>query len=104
MPMNAVLQVRMDAQTKQQAEALFKSRGSSPAEAVRRFLAKSVQLSSATLLDDMVSSSGKSQPTQLKRDASSLHGAGCLSRYADPKKRIQEAGAWAAAVAEKHHG
>lgn len=104
MPMNAVLQVRMDTQTKQQAEALFKSHGSSSAEAVRRFLARSIQLNSATLLDDMTSPSNAFSPAQPKRSASSLHGAGCLAQYANPEKRAQEAGAWAAAVAEKHHG
>ena len=102
MPMNAVLQVRMDAETKQRAEARFKSRGSSPAEAVRRFLAKSIQLDSATLLDDMAGSSAR--PAQPKSNAATLHGAGCLAQYADPKKRAQEANAWAAAVAEKHRG
>lgn len=102
MPMDAVLQVRMDAQTKQSAEALFKSRGSSPAEAVRRFLAKSIQLNSTTLLDDTTESSAR--PAQPKPNAATLHGAGCLARYADPEKRAQEANAWAAAVVEKHRG
>lgn len=102
MPMNAVLQVRMDAETKQRAEALFKSRGSSSAEAVRRFLTKSIQLNSATLLDDMAEPSAR--PAQPKPSAATLHGAGCLAQYADPKKRAQEANAWAAAVAEKHRG
>lgn len=102
MPMNAVLQVRMDAETKQRAEALFKSRGSSSAEAVRRFLTKSIQLDSATLLDDMAEPSAR--PAQPKPSAATLHGAGCLAQYADPKKRAQEANAWAAAVAEKHRG
>lgn len=102
MPMNAVLQVRMDAETKQRAEALFKSRGSSPAEAVRRFLAKSIQLNSATLLDEMTKPSARA--AQPKSSAATLHGAGCLAQYADPKKRAQEANAWATAVAEKHHG
>ena len=102
MPMNAVLQVRMDAETKQRAEALFKSRGSSSAEAVRRFLAKSIQLNSATLLDDMAESSAR--PAQPKPSAATLHGAGYLARYADPEKRAQEANAWAAAATEKHHG
>ena len=101
MPMDAVLQVRMDAETKQRAEALFKSRGSSPAEAVRRFLAKSIQLDSATLLDEMTDPSAR--PARPKPNAATLHGAGCLARYADPEKRAQEANAWAAAVAEKHH-
>jgi len=86
MAKEATLQVRMDAQLKEQVEALYKSLGTSFAEAVRVFARKS-------LLEN-------GMPFVIGTPRASVRGA--LAEYAAPGRAGDEASAWGIAVAEKH--
>lgn len=78
MAKEATLQVRMDAEVKRAAEELYRSLGTSFAEAVRIFAKRSVDMGA--------------MPFAMKRENTSAFGA--LHRYANPKLRPMEEGAW----------
>jgi len=77
MAKEATLQVRMDADLKEKAEALYRELGTSFAEAVRIFAKQSV------LENGM--------PFVVTANRKTTYGK--LARYADPEKREQEDGA-----------
>ena len=86
MAKEATLQVRMDEDLKEKAEALYREMGTSLAEAVRIFAKQSV------LQNGM--------PFVVSANHSSTYGR--LSKYADPVKREQEYGAYERAMVKKH--
>lgn len=86
MAKEATLQVRMDAELKEQAEALYREMGTSLAEAVRIFTKQSV------LENGM--------PFVVSANRSSSYGR--LAQYADYLKMEQEKIAFEKAMAEKH--
>ena len=86
MAKEATLQVRMDAELKEQAEALYREMGTSLAEAVRIFTKQSV------LENGM--------PFVVSANRSSSYGR--LAKYADYLKIEQEKLAFEKAMAEKH--
>ena len=88
MAKEAVLQVRMDAELKESADALFKSMGTSFAEVVRMMAQKSIDIGGI--------------PFALTKKTSQETGFGCLHKYANPKLIPLEKEAWANAAAEKH--
>ncbi len=88
---DAVLQVRIDSNVKKNAEELFERLGISLADAVRMFVAQSLEQ--------------QGLPFEVKTDLPQkrkLHSYGILSKYADPSKIPFEENAWADAVAEKY--
>lgn len=88
MAKDALLQVRMDSDTKEKVEALYVRMGTTFAEAVRMFAAQSL------LLNGM--------PLSLKAYPKKASSFGSLAKYADPEKLSQEKGAWTLAVEEKY--
>lgn len=86
MAKEATLQVRMDAELKEQAEALYREMGTSLAEAVRIFAKQSVL--------------EKGMPFMMSANHRNTYGR--LSKYADSDKWIQEEGAYERAVTEKY--
>lgn len=86
MAKEATLQVRMDADLKEKAEALYRELGTSFAEAVRIFAKQSV------LENGM--------PFVVSANRRNTYGS--LSKYADPVKREQEEGVYERAMVEKH--
>jgi len=86
----ATLQVRMDAALKAQAEELFRELGTSFAEAVRIFARQSVADGAMPFIIRL----------PLGKSPISLRGA--ASRYANPKLRAQEKGAFQRAMEAKH--
>lgn len=86
MAKEATLQVRMDADLKEQAEALYRELGTSFAEAVRIFAKQSI------LENGM--------PFVISANHGNTYGR--LSQYADSKKRAQEEGAYERAMVEKY--
>jgi len=86
MAKEATLQVRMDADLKEKAEALYQELGTSFAEAVRIFAKQSV------LENGM--------PFMISANRTNTYGR--LSEYADPVKREQEEGAYERAMVKKH--
>lgn len=87
MAKEATLQVRMDADVKQAAEALYRSLGTSLAEAVRIFAQRSVEVGGMPFLVQ-------------RTDKTSAFGI--ASKYANPDLIPLEEGAWAEAAADKH--
>ena len=88
---DAVLQVRIDSNLKHEAEELFERLGISLADAVRMFVAQSIEL--------------QGLPFDVKTDYPGrkvLHAYGIAHKYADPSKIPLEDDAWASAVAEKY--
>ncbi len=77
----ATLQVRMEADLKQEAEELFRRMGTSLAEAVRIFARQSVSAGGMPFLVQLDPPKGRSM-------------FGAASKYADPSKRRLEEGAW----------
>lgn len=86
MAKQATLQVRMDADLKEKAEALYRELGTSFAEAVRIFAKQSVQ--------------ENGMPFVITANRGNTYGG--LSQYADLQKREQEEGAYERAMAEKY--
>ena len=86
MAKEATLQVRMDADLKEQAEALYHNMGTSLAEAVRIFARQSV------LENGM--------PFVVTANKGNTYGR--LARYADSRLMADEEGAFERAMAEKH--
>ena len=86
MAKEATLQVRMDADLKEQAEALYREMGTSLAEAVRIFAKQSVQENGMPFV-----MTANRKNTYVR-----------LSKYADMGLREQEAGAMERALVEKH--
>lgn len=79
---DAVLQVRLDPELKQEAEKLYSAMGISLSEAIRMFLAKSVN-------DQRLPFNPSSE-----RARSNLEAYGILNIFASPTKREQERDAW----------
>lgn len=91
MKTNAVLQVRIDGDLKREAEELYERLGITIADAVRMFIAQSIE--------------AQGLPFEAKTGFGShriLHASGIASKYADPSKIPLEKTAWADAVAEKY--
>lgn len=91
MKADAVLQVRIDSKMKKEAELLFERLGISIADAVRMFVAQSLEQ--------------QGLPFEVKIDYPgriALHASGIAHKYADPSKIPLEKDAWAMAVAEKY--
>ena len=86
MAKQATLQVRMDADLKEQAEALYREMGTSLAEAVRIFAKQSVQQNG--------------MPFVITANRNNTYGR--LSAYADPALIDQEEEAMERALMEKH--
>lgn len=86
MAKEATLQVRMDADLKEKAEALYRELGTSFAEAVRIFAKQSVQ--------------ENGMPFVMTANRRNTYGR--LSQYADPQKREQEEGAYERSMVEKY--
>ena len=91
MKTDAVLQVRIDSKQKKEAEILFERLGISIADAVRMFVAQSIEQQG---LPFEVKTSYPGRVAQ--------HASGILSKYADHSKIPLEKDAWAMAVAEKY--
>lgn len=86
MAKEATLQVRMDAELKESAEQLYKSMGTSFAEAVRIFARQSV--------------TEQGMPFVVTAERESAYGR--LKKYADRDLAAQEDTAFAQAMIEKH--
>lgn len=86
MAKEAVCQLRMDAEMKEQVEKLYQSLGSSFAEAVRIFAAQSLMEQGMPF-----------KPTVVRHAA-----FGALSKWADPKLIEHEKDAFADAMVQKH--
>jgi addiction module RelB/DinJ family antitoxin len=86
MPKEATLQIRMDADLKEKAEALYRDLGTSLAEAVRIFAKQSVQ--------------ENGMPFVVTANKPNTYGR--LSRYADSHLIAQEEGAFERAMVKKH--
>ena len=86
MAMDATLQIRIDSALKEQVEALYRSMGTSFAEAVRIFAKQSV------LENGM--------PFVISANRGNTYGR--LSKYADQAKRKREEGAYEKAVIKKY--
>ena len=84
---STVMQFRMDAELKNEAETLFRNLGTSFAEALRIFARQSVLTSSMPIAIAM--------PRQETA-------SGAFAKYADPAKRKLEVGAFARAIEAKH--
>ena len=87
MAMEAVLQVRMNADLKQEVEELFRSLGTSFAEAVRIFAKRSVDVGG--------------MPFAVSKEKT-LKGFGCLHKYANTDLIPLEKSAWEKAAVEKY--
>lgn len=91
MKTNSVLQVRIDADIRNQAEDLFARLGITTTDAVRMFLMKSLE--------------SDGFPFELRTGFSAhrvLHASGIASKYADISKIPEEKTAWEKAVIEKY--
>ena len=91
MKADTVLQVRIDSNIKKEAEILFERLGISIADAVRMFVAQSIEQ--------------QGLPFEVKTGypgRTTLHAFGIASKYADSSKISLEKEAWAMAVAEKY--
>ena len=86
MAKQAVYQVRMDEDIKNQAEALYRSLGTSFAEAIRLFAVQSI----------------REQGMPFTPSAQSARSFGILSQYAKPELIPQESGAFEKAMVEKY--
>ena len=86
MAKQAVYQVRMDEDTKNQAEALYRNLGTTFAEAIRIFAVQSIREQGMPFT-----------PSEQKGQA-----FGALSRFANPALIGSEQGAFEKAMAEKH--
>lgn len=86
MAKEATLQVRMDAELKEQAETLYRDMGTSFAEAVRIFARQSVQENGMPFVVT----------------ANQKNTFGRLSKYATPHLIAEEKGAYGKAMVEKH--
>ena len=86
MAKEAVLQVRMDGELKESAEKLYRSLGTSFAEAVRIFARQSV--------------TDQGMPFVITSDRKSAYGM--LAQYAKPELMEQESEAFERAVVTKH--
>ena len=86
MKTNSVLQVRIDADIRKQAEELFERLGITTADAVRMFIMQSLEI--------------QGLPFEVKRR--NLYAFGVASEYADTSKIPKEKTAWAEAVAKKY--
>ena len=86
MAKEATLQVRMDAELKEKVERLYRSMGTSFAEAVRVFASQSL--------------AENGLPFQVSASRGSAFGIAV--RYANPSAAAQEQGAFARAVEAKH--
>lgn len=86
MAKEATLQVRMDADLKEKAEALYRDMGTSFAEAVRIFAKQSVQ--------------ENGMPFVVTANRKNTYGR--LSRYADSRLVAEEEGAYERAMVGKH--
>ena len=86
MAKEATLQVRMDADLKEQVEALYKEMGTSFAEAVRIFARQSIQ--------------ENGMPFTITANRKNTYGR--LSKYADMRLAEQETGAMERALISKH--
>ena len=109
MPKDVTLQVRMDAQLKQEAEQLFRSIGTSFAEAVRMFARQSVLEQRIPFVVGEPNNNMRSMPRQFApqaprnfSDAEAPSAFGMLAQYADPHKQVQEKAAWERAATQKH--
>ena len=109
MPKDVTLQVRMDAQLKQEAEELFRSIGTSFAEAVRMFARQSVLEQRIPFVVGEPTNNTRSTPRQFPQQAPQIlseleapSAFGMLARYADPQKQEREKAAWRHAAAQKH--
>lgn len=89
MAKEATLQVRMDADLKEKAEALYREMGTSLAEAVRIFARQSVLENGLPFV-----------VTANKVNKANTYGR--LSRYADSGRMADEEGAFGRAMVEKH--
>ncbi|MEG0323630.1 MAG: type II toxin-antitoxin system RelB/DinJ family antitoxin [Raoultibacter sp.] len=94
MPKEAVLQVRMDANMKQDAEALFKQLDLTLTEAVRVFIRQSVEQQRLPI-------ALRSEAKKVTGDPG-LNAYGILSHIADPSKQVLEESAWKQAVIKKY--
>ena len=91
MKTNAVLQVRIDGDLKKEAEELYERIGITIADAVRMFIAQSIE--------------AQGLPFEAKTGFSGhrvLHAYGIASRHADPSKIPFEKNAWAEAAVKKY--
>ena len=91
MKADAVLQVRIDSTLKKEAEILFERLGISLADAVRMFVAQSIEQQGI--------------PFEVKTEYPgriAFHAYGVAHKYADPSKIPLEKDAWAMTVAEKY--
>ena len=86
MAKEATLQVRIDAELKEKAEALYREMGTSFAEAVRIFAKQSVQ--------------ENGMPFVVTANLKSTYGR--LSKYADPKLADEEDSSYERAMVKKH--
>lgn len=86
MAKEATLQVRMDAELKEEVEALYRDMGTSFAEAVRIFAKQSVQ--------------ENGMPFVMSANRKNTYGR--LSKYADSRLAAQENEAFERAMVEKH--
>lgn len=89
--MDAVLQVKMDAEMKEQVEQLYQRMGSSFAEAVRMLAAQSLHDQGMPFRPTVGSSA--SRPGKAY---------GIAAKYANPALIDQEEGAFARAMVQKH--
>ena len=86
MAKEAVYQLRMDAEIKEQVEALYQGLGTSFAEAVRIFAVQSL----------------REQGMPFKPSGATGKAFGALSKWANPKLISEEEGAFARAMEDKH--
>jgi len=86
MAKEAILQIRIDAETKKQAEVLFETMGTSLSEAVRIFIKQSLIRGA--------------MPFPILSTANTANGI--LANYADPSKIPMEEGAWEREAIKKH--
>ena len=86
MAKQAVYQVRMDEEIKDQVEALYRSLGTTFAEAVRIFAVQSIREQGMPFI-----------PSEVRGKA-----FGALSAYANPTLMSEEASAFEKAMVEKH--
>ena len=86
MAKEAIYQVRMDVDVKEQVEKLYQSLGTSFAEAIRIFAAQSL----------------REQGMPFKPTTASDKAFGALSAFANPGLMAEEEGAFARAMVKKH--
>lgn len=90
MAKESIMQVRIDIETKQEAEKVYKNLGTSFAEAIRIFAKQSILEHGFPFIARNYSDDNK----PIKR--------GCLSKYAKSDLRAKEKEAFSNAMAEKH--